>query len=102
LKKVDIDNITDGMELAMPIHGPNGAVLMRTGAKLTSSLAQRLKSLNIPAVFIQSEQEEEISEEAKLKVKKELETFFGDCSSSAQLQELFTSILQYRSSGGQQ
>ncbi|TCL61870.1 HD domain-containing protein [Hydrogenispora ethanolica] len=53
MKKVRTEELQDGMKLAKTIYSIDGKVLVRQKAELSQSLIQKLKSLGLPAAFIE-------------------------------------------------
>ncbi len=52
MRKVSVDFLQLGMKVARPIYNSNGQVLLNKGVILDCSYIDRLKKLNIPALYI--------------------------------------------------
>ncbi len=72
MRRVPVDKLKTGMEVAHAIYGADGNVLLNKGMVLKASYIVRLKELGVPAVYIQDHRlgelqaEDMISEETRL------------------------------------
>ncbi|OGJ94166.1 MAG: hypothetical protein A2487_07740 [Candidatus Raymondbacteria bacterium RifOxyC12_full_50_8] len=62
MKRISVNEITEGMVLAKPVVGSGGNILLGEGTELRTTLISRLRNWGVPFVVIQS-QEGEITEE---------------------------------------
>jgi HD-GYP domain-containing protein (c-di-GMP phosphodiesterase class II) len=53
MRLVNVDSIERGMRLGDPVFAPTGQMLLAKGVELTSTYVERLRSLGVPAVYIQ-------------------------------------------------
>lgn len=96
MKKISTDDIEDGMNLARPVTGPSGNVVLMEGATLSKALARRLKTWNIQSVFIESDETTQMDDGAKLRIVQELNLKFGDLKDDPIMSEVYESLLEFR------
>jgi HD-GYP domain-containing protein (c-di-GMP phosphodiesterase class II) len=53
MRLININFIERGMRLGEPVFGPNGQMLLAKGVELTPRYLERLRSIGVPAVYIQ-------------------------------------------------
>jgi len=96
LKKISTDDIEDGMNLARPVTGPSGNVVLMEGATLSKALARRLKTWNIQSVFIESDETAQMDDGAKLKIAEQLNSKFGALKDDPIMGIVYDSLLEFR------
>lgn len=76
MQKIRIEKLSPGMVLARSIYATDGRMLVREKTKLSESLLERLKTLGLPAAYIQtmvqSEADEVVSEITRVDLIKSL------------------------------
>src|SRR5918993_468181 len=53
MRLININFIERGMRLGEPVFGPTGQMLLAKGVELTARYLERLRSIGVPAVYIQ-------------------------------------------------
>lgn len=100
MKKILVENITDGMVLARDVYGTSGSALLNKGTKLTVTMGRRLKNWGVPFVCIEGEEEHEeekpLIEISPEEIRKQLEEKFADVMQDATMQELFQTIFTFK------
>lgn len=76
MRRIAVDKLRDGMELAKPIYTNNGVILLKEGTLLNEKLRQKIMGIHTEYVYIADqisagiEVESLISEETKIETKK--------------------------------
>lgn len=55
MRRVRTSELHTGMEIARPVHGADGQLLLNVGMKITPGFVSRLERMGIPAVYISDE-----------------------------------------------
>ena len=74
-KCIPTSDVEEGMVLAKPVENEKGMVLCAEGTPLTGDIIERFNQMAIPEIYI--ENEEELSEEDYIMLKKKLEKRFS-------------------------
>lgn len=100
MKRILVDNITDGMILEREVCGSGGNVLLSKGTHLSGALGKRLKNWGITFVYIQGEEDpaliestQELSPEA---IKAHLLKKFSNVINKPIMKQLFVNVYQFR------
>lgn len=85
LRLVSIQNCEEGLVLAKPILDSSGRILLNEGSTLSSNFITRLKNMNIPFLYVQSEMTSDVEVNKTISPKLRLDT-------SSKLKEVFSAI----------
>ncbi len=100
MKKIFVENVSDGMVLAKDVCGSSGSALLNKGTRLTVAMGRRLKNWGVTYVCIDGEEERkeekphlEISPE---EVKKGLDAKFADVIGYPVMKSLFDAVYAFK------
>ncbi|WP_442596603.1 HD-GYP domain-containing protein [Neobacillus sp. D3-1R] len=91
MRLVSIHNCEEGLILAKPILDSTGRILLNQGSTLSSTFIARLKMMNIPFLYVQSELTSDIEVNKTISPQIRLNT-------SSKLKEVFSSITDQKAS----
>ena len=105
MKKINVDEIAEGMILAKEVHGRGGNVLLSKGLVLNGFLGRRLKNWDIAFVYIEGEDEGSLQEDKITvppeEIRKILEEKFGSRINNSIMKQIFAAVYQHKIQGGQ-
>ena len=90
MRKVSIQNVKPGMELARPVYGVEGQTILKAGVALKPKYIQKLYQMDINAVYVKDErledveQEDVIAEKTKQETRMVLKSVFLETSNSGE------------------
>lgn len=88
MRRLSIDLVRPGMKVGRSIYNSNGQVLLNAGVVLTRRYIDKLKSMGIPALYIDDgwlsdiQVEDVISEETRMAVTSQVREFFSNTGSN--------------------
>jgi hypothetical protein len=100
MKKIPVDSIENGMTLSRDVCGPSGNILLGKGTVINQAMGRRLKNWAIVSVYIDGDEEfEQVDKTPSVspsEIRERLEAKFSQCMNNAIMQQIFTSVYQYR------
>ena len=66
MRKVSVDKLESGMKLAKPVLAASGIALLGEGTELNESKIERIRDMNIAAVFVEGAATQAVSKEEML------------------------------------
>ena len=74
MKKVSVKDVKPGMELARPVYGVEGQVILNEGVKLKPQYIRNLVQMDVSSVYVKDERLEDVEQEDVIAEKTKLET----------------------------
>jgi hypothetical protein len=100
MKKITSDQVEDGMVLSREVCGPSGNILLNKGTVLSSAMGRRLTNWDIPAVYIEGEEEVVAAQpgpgQTPEELKSNLMAKFSQCSEHPFMKKIFVAVYQYK------
>ncbi|MBP7765446.1 MAG: hypothetical protein K4445_01360 [Deltaproteobacteria bacterium] len=66
MPKISVDKLEPGMKLARPVTGPNGMVLLGEGTELTEKWIERIRDMDVAAIYVDGPPVQTLSREEAL------------------------------------